>query len=585
MSYFIKIGTVFNTIKYLRPIQVAYQIKGRLHNHDRFSNYQSDKKEVNDVKVRNIQLLIPELDCDSDYLSRFDIKEILNGKVTLLHHTFTFNDKWYDDTASHLENFNLQYFEYAIPLAVEYQRTLDEQNKAFLRNLYNNWQKNCSCGNSVNNNDAQHPYTISLRITNLLISGLTLKDDSIIKSLYPQYRYLIRHQEKALLGNHYFENLEAIVLCGIVFEEDAIYDKYIKEFIHELDIQVLPDGVHYELSLMYHKIVFEGICRVAYALKQVGKPEYKTLLPTIQRMTTALASIEKGMGKTPLFNDSGDGVAKDGKTLLKAAKKLFCIEPEYKAVFPDSGYYKLYGGNAALLFDAGQIGPDYMPGHGQCDCLSFELSVNCTPLFVNSGTYQYQGKMRRYFRSTRAHNTAMVDNREQSECWGEHRVARRIHDVQGDFEGVQEGSKFHQAVVEGHSNGQAVYGAYTSYFGDRHERTITLRNGLLCVLDRILTKVEGDSIVQSYLHLANGYTVTENADGYVVHNKEKKVCCIKPSHSSCLVHSTGEHSDNELTNYAPEFGLLHKTTCLEFIWPVDENVHGYEIRIGDEQDD
>src|SRR5690625_6877658 len=43
-----------------------------------------------------------------------------------------------------------------------------------------------------------------------------------------------------------------------------------------------------------------------------------------------------------------------------------------------------------------------------------------------SGVYQYQpGEMRRYVRSTAAHNTVAVAGAEQSEVWGEFRVGRR----------------------------------------------------------------------------------------------------------------------------------------------------------------
>lgn len=540
MSILRKAKTIFHTVKYLRPIQVVHQIKNRIPHQDSFRDYLK-----NNVKVRDITLFIPEVDANEQYLARFDIQGMLEGNVTLLNHNFVFKDGWYDEKASHLENFNLHYFEYAIALAVAYEKTGDKKYQECVIRLYESWQLVSDGPN------AKHPYTISLRLTNLLIVGSLLGDEKLIKSLYPQYRYLIKHQEKRLLGNHYFENLKAIVLCSLVFDEPIIYRQYITELLRELEVQVLPDGVHYELSLMYHKIVLEGIIRVTYATQQVEKQESAELLPIIQRMVSAITSLEKGMGKTPSFNDSADNVAKECNQLCTAARNLFKIEPKKQVVFNDSGYYKLYDANIAVLFDAGRIGPNYMPGHAHCDCLSYELSIGGVPLFVNSGTFQYQGSKRSYFRSTRAHNTVMIGNHEQSECWGEHRVARRTTEIEGDLEG------------------QTASGSYKNYLGEKHSRLITLKDNKLTVIDSTI----GSGIIHSFLHLADGFKIIESDSALnIVNDGGQRVCQIRPYACSFTAHTTGE-----LIQYAPEFGLLYNTCCLEFFWEADNKEHGYTI--------
>jgi len=52
--------------------------------------------------------------------------------------------------------------------------------------------------------------------------------------------------------------------------------------------------------------------------------------------------------------------------------------------------------------------------HAHSDLLSFVLWINGYPLLVDSGTYTYHGPMRDYFRLTSAHNTAMIDGRDQA---------------------------------------------------------------------------------------------------------------------------------------------------------------------------
>nr|WP_319520924.1 alginate lyase family protein [uncultured Sphaerochaeta sp.] len=544
MNFFYKTIRIFNTIKYLQPIQLIYQIKNRIPAPDSF------KKNQKTVPCVNIfPIYIPELDADKQYLSRFNIEEILSGKITLLGHTFTPFRGWYDNQASHLQNFNLHYFEFAIPLAIVYKETKENRYKECIKQLYENWKKNGI------NQDALHPYTISLRLCNLLVVGFLLKDTELIRSLYPQYRYLVKHQEKHLLGNHYFENLKTIVLCSLVFDDLDIYQVYISKFIKELSRQILADGVHYELSLMYHKIVLEGLIRVAYALKQLDKHEYHELRPFIQKMVSAVSSLEEGMGKTPSFNDSADDVAKNSIQLVEAITRLFDINPKQLSSFPHSGYYKLYDGNLAVLFDTGRIGPNFMPGHGHCDCLSFELSIAGNPLFVNSGTFQYQGEKRRYFRSTRAHNTVMINNHEQSEYWGEHRVARRIS---GNISNRTE---------------YTVSGSFKNYLGELHHRIVCMEDYTFSVLD----KTTGSGLIHSYLHVADGFKVLDNGtDVLVIMRDEMRVCQICPVNCMYAIHSSGD-----LTQYAPKFGIIHKTLCLEFLWNADKKEHGYTIYFED----
>ena len=216
------------------------------------------------------------------------------------------------------------------------------------------------------------------------------------------------------------------MIASYLFKDDKKLNGYLKSFKKQCEEQILEDGVHYELSLMYHKLILEDVMRVAMLTKHPDFPDCNWITPLIQKMTDACYSLEKGIGRTPLFNDAGDNVVKTCEQLCLAAEKQFGVKAELNDAFEASGYYKLYDDNKALIFDAGKIGVDYQPAHGHCDCLSFELSVDGKPLFVNSGTYEYQGDLRKYFRTTRAHNTVDINGHVQSQCWGGFRVGMRI---------------------------------------------------------------------------------------------------------------------------------------------------------------
>ena len=118
-------------------------------------------------------------------------------------------------------------------------------------------------------------------------------------------------------------------------------------------------------------------------------------------------------------------MAKSLQALVSACKRYFDLTPEYKSCFADSGFYIFKQNDWKLIVDAGRPGPAYIPGHAHCDAMSFELFKAGKPVIVNCGTYAYQCKERSFFRSTAAHNTVMVNDTEQSQCWGAFRMAKR----------------------------------------------------------------------------------------------------------------------------------------------------------------
>lgn len=439
-----------------------------------------------------VHLCIPELDLAESYTSRFDVSALLQDEFLLINerHHVDFN-AWNVTEASHLWNFNLHYFEYGIALAAAWKNTGDEKYIACFKRLIISWIDACPYAEG----DAWHPYTISLRIINWMIAldlfGDVLAGDSaftnaVTKSMYLQYLHLLINQEKHLRANHYWENLKTLLICSVAFGERDVYGRVLRDFEGQLNEQILSDGVHFERSLMYHKLVLEGMLRVWLAANQADCPLPKAFIPKAQAMLNAMVSLEKGMGKTPFFNDAADGVAKDCNQLVFACKRVLGLDADDSlTAFPDAGYYKLYNGDIAVMFDAGEPGPSYMLGHAHCDCLSFELSYKGRPVIVNSGTYAYQSELRPYFRSTAAHNTVMVDGEEQMECWGEHRVGKSYRDVR---------------VIE--LSDKRLLFEMTLSSGTCLHRLVALLKGKLEIADSLVSE-EGRSF-SSYLHFTSG---------------------------------------------------------------------------------
>ena len=357
MRYLENTRLLVNTIKYLRPVQIIYQTEIRIKRRKNRELFWKYKKR--NIGYQEYSLWVDGLDNDPTFMERFKPKEILNNRLTLINETRELG-RWVYNDASHLWNFNVHYLEYLIPLVSAWKESGEDRYLEKLYQIFDDWYQVGSM-----ETDSNHAYTISLRVINQLIIEDYVKDkQKLYDSIYAQYRFLINHQEKHLMGNHYFENLKAIVICSVIFREENIYKEFINKLLKELKEEITADGMHFELSLMYHKIILEDLIRVAIVLRQAEKEEYEYIVGYIGKMCSALYSLEAGISRTLLFNDAGDNVAKPTVSLLSVCKELFGISPEkLKQV---SGYYVLNDGKITVVEDCGNLSPSYMPGHAHC---------------------------------------------------------------------------------------------------------------------------------------------------------------------------------------------------------------------------
>ena len=453
------------TISHMKPMQICARV-GKILGVDcslgvRPASMPKQKQEFESVK---------ELDYDEVFRSRFTVDEFANGKVTFLHESeqFDWNSQWHFENRSALWNFNLHYFEFLMSLTYAYKTTGELEYLRCIEASIDGWINENPRGAG---GSAWASYTISMRLVNWFACLFELSDDlnvalkkHMIASIYEQYAHLANHLEKDLLANHYFEDLKALILCAVYFQDERMLQKTLVEFKKQCKAQILPDGMHYELSPMYHKIILEDVLRIAVALRSVGRQDDE-IVSYLPQMLDVAYTFEDGLDRIPLFNDGGNNVAKSLLTVLAAAEKHFGLKPCKKEQLPNSGYYFFSHGDWLLIVDAGMPGAQENPGHVHCDAMSFELFHNGHPVLVNCGTYAYQCDDRAFFRSTAAHNTVMVNDTEQSECWGAFRMGKgsktTVHRV--DENGIQ------MSMIDQH--------------GNTVERTVLLENENLVITD------------------------------------------------------------------------------------------------------
>jgi hypothetical protein len=165
--------------------------------------------------------------------------------------------------------------------------------------------------------------------------------------------------------------------------------------------------------------------------------------------------------------------------------------------FEQGGYYILAGGDSAkvrIVFDCGPLGLGSIAAHGHADCLSFTLDAYNRAFFVDSGTYTYiaTDPFRNYFRSTAAHNTVVIDSRNQSEIAGPFLWAAKANSFVQDWQNKDGFAR----VVGWHDGYRRLKDPVT------HRRSIEFdkNNSVVVVKDFIESK--SSHTVEQYFNLA-----------------------------------------------------------------------------------
>tara|TARA_Y100001934_G_scaffold283570_1_gene404401 strand:+ start:2012 stop:3466 length:1455 start_codon:yes stop_codon:yes gene_type:complete len=335
---------------------------------------------------------------------------------------------WEEKRLEKLWLYNLHYFD---DLNAENFRDRIEWH----RNLINRW----IAENEPGKGTGWEPYPTSLRIVNWIkwaLAGNSL-DTEWLHSLAIQTRWLQSRLEWHLMGNHLFANAKALVFAGVFFEGSEA-NGWLKTGLRILDKeiteQVLEDGGHFELSPMYHSIILEDVIDLLnVSLTWPGKfpdPIVQIWRDTAEKMLVWLSVTTHPDGKISFFNDATFGIASSFRSLRDYATRLDMDITNCKLGsvrhLASSGYVRITMGDASALLDVARIGPDYMPGHGHADTLSFEFTIKDQRIFVNSGTSLYEPGLKRLRqRGTRSHNTVEIDGKNSSEVWGSFRVAKR----------------------------------------------------------------------------------------------------------------------------------------------------------------
>jgi uncharacterized heparinase superfamily protein len=471
---------------------------------------------------------------------------------TFLNETLGFPStamQWNPPAAKRLWRYNLHYFDFLG------DATRPVQEKCF---LLDDWV----AANPQGSEPAWEPYTASLRIVNWcrFIDALPVEQvrESWVRSLYDQARWLEKNLELHILANHYFENVKAMLFAGAFFNDGNSarwLAAFQRELVAQLREQTLTDGGHYERSPQYHCVLLDGyldIFELAAAHPTLfAAATLDTLEATIRAGVALLQAIATPDDDYPLFNDSASSALKPSTIIQRAQRwNLPSAAPAAGIVdLPDTGLYGWKSANEYFLIDCGDIGPSYQPGHTHCDFLSYVLMTGGEWLVVDSGVYEYEpGEMRRYVRSTAAHNTVSVDGLEQSQVWGEFRVGRRARRLAASLTQRADGIVF-DGAYRGFAAGSS---------GIEHRRRTTLT---VDAANRIRNLRVEDEIsarraltAQSFIHLHPDLRATVEADRVTLHRGQTVAATLHLENVGTMETASGW--------YCPQFGTKQPNTVL-----------------------
>ena len=488
-------GLLLRTVIHLRPTQVYHQIKYRLVK-------PQFKVVASPISVE--QLVVSGF--KTEPIQRYHCLE--GKKFTFLNLSHEFAG-WNYNEYGNLWTYNQNYFDWLN------QPDMSAIEGVYWIDLFNSTLTTNSQLSTLNSQLSLDPYPIALRSINWIKFFLRYPETVTkerLDSLYSQVCLLDKKLEYHLLANHLLEDSYALYISAAYFQDERFLKKATKLLLGQLKEQILPDGAHYEQSVMYHCILLDRLLD-CINIGERGGVNGTSLRVYASKMLGHLQSIIYSDGSIPMVNDAAEGIAPKPEDIFDYAQRLFIKwEP---LPLKECGYRRMSNGRMEATVDVGNITATYQPGHTHADSLNYELRIDGRPVVVDTGVSTYEKNERRqYERGTSAHNCVVVDSRNSSEVWGGFRVGRRCN------------------VRWKKEEGRCIEASHFG-FGKECRRRFEMDDQRFLVEDWF----DGEAI--SYIHLVEG----TNPDVVEIENAieiEKKEC-----------------------QYSTEYNTFHKGTVLE----------------------
>lgn len=498
--------------------------------------------------------------------------------------------------------------QWLIPAGQAYLLTGDERYADEVRRVFEHWIEENPYARSVN---WACTMEVALRIFtwtwlfHVFKGSVAWQEEgfrgTFLRTLYLHGEFTERNLERSdINGNHYTADAAGLVFAGLFFGDAPAPRRWLKLgwsiLCEELPRQVYDDGVDFEMSTAYHRLVLELFLLPVLFRERAGLDVPQGYRDRVIAMTKFVEAYTQPDGRAPLWGDADDARAlpfgsqhvNDHRYLIGLVGQLWNVEDLNRTFtgptdevfwllgskacrplkvfskspvraesreFPDGGVYVMRSGDDHVFIDCGPVGLGGRGGHGHNDCLSFEAVLCGKKLISDCGAYLYTASYteRNLFRSTSYHNTPQIEGKEINRfirpdyLWNLHYDAEPVI-LEWDISG--EKSLFR--------------GTHTGFerirHGVRHERTIELNHAghALRVNDSFQGSV--DSVIIP-LHLAPGVSA-EFADG-------RKITLVTSDGSEYELEWSGGNFDLsfEVGYVSPSYGVRRQIAKL--VWRGD----------------
>lgn len=371
-----------------------------------------------------------------------------------------------------------------------------------------------------------------------------------------------------------------------VFPESSSWQSLARKILEtEVSRQTFPSGINREQAFDYQIFSLEFFLLAGIEAERLGVPFSANYKDWTRRMIEVIPSLVDVGNNRPQYGDGDEGMALQLRPLNSSRLNwLYCLGRQWLEAkvplpsnnsgllaatligadfpdnieeikhtlgsvgFDDAGLFVLASPKVFCLADAGCLGFLSIAAHGHADALSFTLSVGGEPIIVDPGTYLYhsQPQWRGYFRSTKAHNTIVVDGVDQSESAGNFLWTRKAQTKVLSWDAKPQGGM----LIAEHDGYMRLQEGVT------HLRSIALEDTKLEIKDDI--QGTGVHDLEWRIHFSPQCTVDLQGDRIIVKGEKSKV----EIHLDNQLQWTLAKGESEAGWYSSGFNLKQPTYTL-----------------------
>jgi uncharacterized heparinase superfamily protein len=259
-------------------------------------------------------------------------------------------------------------------------------------------------------------------------TGDPVYHSAVMNSMARQARHLARTADTARDGLPRLTAAIGLVYSGFCLPHgERRLRKGLASLNRELERQILPDGGIATRSPTQQYEALRILVALHASLKDAGEDMPPALLQAIDRVAPMLRFFRMGDGKLALFNGGFEEDVDAIDTILDLSRAPG--HPVSGAVY--TGFQRVQAQDAMIIMDSGEPPISELSIQAHAGLNSFEMSVGPDRLITNCGSSEQMdtGDWQRASRTTAAHSTLVIDNRNSSSILENQRMGHRPSQV------------------------------------------------------------------------------------------------------------------------------------------------------------